>query len=65
MKIIDLVSVLTGSELIHIKRYAPCELYFTGSSKELKASEEWDYLSDQDIQLIIAGGFGEQHIYVD
>ena len=65
MKIKEFVSVLTGSELLHIKKYAPCELYFTGSCTELKTSEEWDYLSDLDIELIIAARFGEQNVYID
>lgn len=65
MKIKDFVSVLTGSELLHIKRYAPCELYFTGTCKEIKESENWSYLSELDIQLIIAGAFGEQNVYID
>lgn len=65
MKLSDFAAVITGSEILHIHQYGSSKILFTGSCMELKTSENWGYLSDQDIQLIIAGAFGEQNVYID
>ena len=65
MKLTDFVEVITGSEILHIHQYGSSKILFTGYCKELKTSENWGYLSELEVQFIIARSFGEQCIYVD